>query len=311
MNKKMRNNRILTLLFLAMLVFTIGVPFVSASTTTTYTENYESPDANLANPSESWYSYSESGIWANVTNNTGSDLPNSSSNQSFRMNTTVDTTGGSLYDFVDRSYDSFQLDVKINSSSHNFTMITIGTWIDNDFYTGHGAFCYWLITNDTITFNVVTVADGNVTTEVLNESINNNTWYRLKVEFDYDTYEVTGTIWNEWGIAGVPILLDTDSATSIIPFTNITQSFWAIPENLHGNDSCYIFMDDFILTDTVLSSSEETTNYLTDTVIPLLAVVAGLLVVIGLLFAVGVTYESFITAMVVVIVLITFLTAII
>lgn len=286
MNKK----RMLFYLIFAAVAFLFFTPLTIASDSVTYLESFEDDTVN-SNPSESWYSYGESGIqWANVTDMTGFE-----STQSFLMNTTSDTYGGVLYDVVDSSYDYIELNVKINTSQHNFTMITVGTWIDNEWYTGNGAFCFWRIgtydgDNYNIDFHVITTAEGNITSEIYNESINNNTWYRLRAEFDYDAHEVTGYIWNEEGLAGVPVQLDSNSSTCDIPFTNITQSFWAIPEHTHGADSCYIFMDDFTLGSIVADSALETYG------LPIYLIMMGLVIlvlfIIVLMFSSGVSIDA-------------------
>ena len=288
----------------SMLMFSMIASAGTSSSTVTYAEDFQSPDVNGANPSDDFYTYSESGIqWMNVTNLTGSDIP-AVSNQSFLMNTTTDTYGGALYDVVDRTYDKITLDVKIDNTSHNYTMITIGTWIDNEFYTGHGAFCYWIINTTNISFYVITTTDGNVTTEIYNESITNNTWYRLQVEFDYDDYTVTGKIYNEWGIAGVPILVASDSATCSIPFTNITQSFWAIPETLHGNDSCYLFVDDFTLYDTTVTTTQLIDDVGIGTYIVMLGLVILVLLIVVFMFQSGDLDVNFIIMLLLIFVLI-------
>lgn len=265
------------------------------TTTTYYNETYQLPDINKTNPNESWYDYSESGIdWMNVTNITGSDITETTSNQSFIMNTTTDSTGGALYDVVDRTYDEFRLDVKIDNSSHNYTMITLGTWIDNEFYTGHGAFAYLEVTDTNISFSVITVADGNVTTELYNISIDNNTWYHINVTLDYDDYTVISQIWTN-DLAGVPTFQESDSATSAIPFTNITQSFWAIPE-LHGEDSCYIFMDNFQLIDDNLVGVDSLRDNIPNVygisnavfqIIGLVVIIASIMAIVGVLYKYG------------------------
>jgi len=261
------------------------------TTTTYYNETYQLSDINGTNPDETWYHYGESGIqWANVTNLTGSDIPETTSNQSYLMNTTTDTTGGALYNITDRTYDSMQLDIKIDNSSHNYTMITIGTWIDNEWYTGDGAFAYWEVTDTNISFSVITVADGNITTELYNITIDNNTWYRVNVTFDYDDYTVSSEIWKN-GLAGTPVLQDSGSATSAIPFTNITQSFWAVPE-VHGEDSCHIYMDNFQFIDNERVSVDTINDNITDVyalsdavfkIIGLVVIIASIMAIVGIL----------------------------
>jgi len=237
---------LIVLAFVSALIFMMGNVMAVTHDAVNNNEDYED-DTVDANPSGSWYTYGESGIqWANVTDLSGSPVPASSSDQSFLMNTTSDTTGGVLYDVTDSNYSYMQLDVKIDNTSHNYSMITIGTWVDHEFYTGNGAFAWWEIDNTgddaRIIFSTITVLDGNVTTEIYNHTIDNDTWYRLKAEFNYDNYSVHGYLYKESDMS----LLNSSSVESSVPFTNITQSFWAIPE-LHGADSCYIYHDDFIL----------------------------------------------------------------
>lgn len=261
----------------------------TTSETTVYRETFQLPDVNNSDPTEDWYLYSSSGLdYINVTNLSGSDLP-SVSNQSFLMYTETDGVGGALFDVNDSTYSYLQIDVKVDASRHNHSIITIGTWIDNEFYTGHGAFAFWNISNTTIEFHVITIADGNLTTEVWNQTILNNTWYRLRATFNYNTYSVASTIWNEWGIAGVPIQLATGSAISVIPFTNITQSFWAVPALL-GDNSCYIYHDDFELSDTVTESDYEIPD-IGATANSVFAIIGVVLIIGSIMAIVGTVYK--------------------
>ena len=261
-----------------------------------YNETFQPPDINATNASENWYVYSESGLpWANVTNETAGPLPGAS-NQTFHMNTTPDTpvTGGVLYDFVNEStYDTFSVYVLVESAAHNHTVITIGSWIDAFGISGHGAIAFWNITNDTISFWVLSLT-GPVYTQVWEQAINTGTWYHLYATFDYDSDDICASIYSI-DLAGVENLVKTDCETTGVPLVNVTQSFWAIPE-LIGDANCSIWMDDFQLTDSTTTPVDTIRDNVPDvfglsesvfTILGLVIIIAALMAIVGMLYKYG------------------------
>ncbi len=301
---KKKNVLLIVLITTALLFF---VPPVSGATTTTvtYTESYTT-DSNNTDPSETWYTYSDSGLnYSNASHLDGYG----SDDHGFRMNTTegFDTTGGALYDFTtETTYDTFSLKFKIDDASHNYTLVTVGTWAVIGAWEGNGAIAYWQITDTKVNFSVVSAMDGNLTTEVWTHAIENDTWYTLDTTFNYNTNIIGCTLSNDTTSS-----ISTGQQASSYNFPNITQSFWAIPA-VHGEDSCYIWFDDFILTDstTTYTDSEITTNNLLDNVIPVLVAVALLLIIVGMIFTMDLTNEALMSIIVLVIIAVIILTVV-
>jgi hypothetical protein len=265
----------------------------TTSSTLTYTEDFQPPDVNASNPSQSWYSYSESGInWMNVTNQTNGPLPDQT-NQTYNMTTSGAQTGGALYSFVtETTYDSLEVYTMVNSANHNYTLVTIGTWIEGYDISGHGAMAYWNVTNDTIYFYVLTGA-GPTYTEVYNHSISTGSWYRLRATFDYDTHAIASTL-HGVTVSGTLNSLSSGSQTCVYAYTNITRSYWAVTEG-EGSANCSIWFDDFELTDTTVSDTDagDVNDNLRDMstdifgLMPLIALVLVATTVIGIVAMMG------------------------
>jgi hypothetical protein len=241
-----------------------NISTLSLSETNYYNETFQPPDKNGTNPTESWYTYSESGLpYMNVTNETTGPLPGGT-NQTYHMNTDGNaTTGGCMYNFTNETtYEQLTLFVMVDSSEHNYTIITIGSWISGYEVNGHGAIAYWNVTNDTIYFYVLT-GTGPTYTEVYNHSITTGTWYRLRATFDYTTHAI-GSNLNSVGIAGALTQLSTGSQTCAYSYTNLTRSFWAMTAGA-GEANNSIWMDDFQLLDRVYT--EDSTQLTIETAI--------------------------------------------
>jgi len=252
-------------------------PLTLADDTVTYEENFET-DTPGANPDGNFYNYSAENLtWMNVSDDTGF-----LSSQSYLHNSTG-AYGGATFDFIDDTYDYFEVNFKINDASHNFTMLSIGTWYEP--LSIHGAFCYFNITNSYCDFNVLT--DTSTFTQIWNQSIENNTWYRLRVEFDYDSHDITGELWEEiYGVGGVPHKLKEETQTCTISYINITQSSIGI-NAAHGNDSCFIYIDDIILGET---STDESSSTIDSVGIPIYIIAMGCVILV--LFLIMFMFET-------------------
>ena len=273
------------------------------TTTETYLEDFQPPDVSNSNPSATWYSYTET--WdactnANVSNTTTGPLPGAS-NQTFRLH--GNTTGGSLYSFTtETTYDSLETYVMVTNSTHKYTIITIGTWIDAYNLSGHGAIAYWNVTNDTCYFYVLTGA-GPTYTEVYNHSISVGSWYRLRATFDYDTYAIASTL-ESVGVAGTLTQLDTGSQVCVYEYTNITRSYWAMPNGVNYTIDMRMNFDNFKLTDSTTTEDQYASDIetglkesvisairgisMTGTYLPIIVLSLIITIVLGLIFAMGV-----------------------
>jgi hypothetical protein len=266
----------------------------TTSETVTYTEDFQPPDINASDPSESWYVYSEdAGIaWMNVTNQTTGPLPDAT-NQTYNLTSDSSCTGGALYSFVtETTYDSVEVYAMVDSNNHNYTIITIGSYITGYDISGHGAIAYWNVTNDTCYFYVLTGA-GPTYTEVYNHSISSGTWYRLRATFDYDTYAIASTLQGVT-VGGTLTSLSSGSQTCVYEYTNITRSYWAMTDG-EGSANCSIWMDDFELTDTIVSNTNagDVNDNLRDMstdifgMMPLIALVLVAVIIISIVVSMG------------------------
>lgn len=292
-NVMKKTTKTIVLLFMVSILMLL-VPLAVASTTT-YEDTFED-DTIDANPSESWYSYTETGwVYANAT-----DIAGYNSDQSYLINDENGTGNGTIFDVADRDYDIFELDFKINTTNHS------EVWV-NIYGANSGVFpvCCWNISDTDCTFYVETTECGFDLAEIWTVAISNNTWYRIRAEFNYNTHKITGELWEEiYGVQGIPHQLEEGTAETCHNFEEVDTVTMIGTSDV----DVYIFFDDLTLVD--YTGTTETTNYLIDIVIPILVVVAGLLTVMGLLFTVGVTKESFIAVMIIIVVMIAFLQAI-
>lgn len=282
-----KTTKTIVLLFMVSMLMLV-VPLAVASTTT-YEEDFED-DTVDANPSESWYSYTETGwTYANAT-----DIAGYNSDQSYLINDENGTGNGTIFDVDNRDYDIFELDFKLNTTNHTEVWVNI-YGVNSASYP----VCSWNISDTDCTFYVQTTDCGFDLTEIWTVPINNNTWYRIRAEFNYNTHRITGEIWDEMhGVAGIPEQMREGAGETCHNFEQVDKV--VIPGTSNGD--VYIFFDDLTFVD--YTGSTETANYLIDMVVPILIVIAGLLTIMGLLFTVGVTKESFITVMIIVIIMI-------
>lgn len=218
-------------------------------TTETYLEDFQLPDVNGGDPSADWYTFTSSGVmYANVSNTTTGPAA-ALSNQTFLLAENSSATGGALYHFSNETtYDSLEVYTLVNAS-HNQSIVTIGSWIEGNNISGHGAIAYWNITKTNISFWVLTGA-GPTYTEVYNHTISAGTWYRLRATFDYDTHAIASTV-DSVSIAGTLTSVTSGSQVSGYSYTNITQSYWA--HNWNGTWVAQLNFDDFKLTDDISS----------------------------------------------------------
>lgn len=239
----------------------------TTTTTVTNSETFEG-DTNNANPSDSWYIYTEAGWeWANVTN-----LQSKSGTQSFRVNT---SNGADDYVVLNLTspteYEYFEFWFKWDNTSHNFTRYTFcdsstnGICIVDIGGTVSGG------KNNRTAFN-------NYTQQWNSSELDNNTWYNVYIDFNWTTNYLRARLINTtsatlndsgWVPMGTGSGVQTDLAS-----INITG---------YTGQSAMAWFDSFVLYDT----SSETVEHpdIAGTANSVFGII-GIVLIIGAIFAI-------------------------
>lgn len=162
----------------------------------TYSETFETDTAN-SNPSDTWYTYAEVG-W-DFANTSAS--ANYSGSQSYLIN---DTNGAGNYTYFNvtaRNYSYFEYYFKIDNTSHNTTITYLldsagDSIIRVDINTGQVLF-------------------RNYTTVGFTGSILNNTWYKLRFDFNSTTNMVRCRLINTTATQNDSWLLSSNASGTV------------------------------------------------------------------------------------------------
>lgn len=280
--KNRNKNIFLLLLIVSMLVFTNMVAASTYFTTKNYTktETFET-DTDDIDPSESWYTYTETGLdWANVDGSVG----RGSSSKSYRIN---DTDGGNIstdissFTFTARNYTYFSFWFKWDSTNHNRSYgildSTNGYILDIDF--GKDA---------------ERIVVSNYSVVAIERSLTNDTWYQLRFDFNYSTNEIRCRLYNT-----TDLLNDTwiraESETGYVDFDDFT----AFINFASADDKMYLYFDDFetFYQVTFSTKSLSQTNYITSTILPILFAVFVFITFMGLALSGNLNRDSMIILM--------------
>lgn len=157
-----------------------SIPVLGADWWTHNTENFENDTAG-ADPT-GFYTYLDT-AWDYVFVN---DTDCRSSNHSYEINDTDGVGHHTWFNWTADSHDYFELYFKIDNSTHD----------EINFYIGHTAG----IGNEVKILGKQTVEPyviySNYTTEGWNRTISNNTWWRIRWDFNYTSNEIQCRLYN-------------------------------------------------------------------------------------------------------------------
>jgi hypothetical protein len=238
----------------------------TTTTTVTNSETFEG-DTNESNPSDTWYTYTESGWeWANVT-----DLQSKSGTQSFRVNTSDGLDNHVILNLTSPTeYEYFEFWFKWDNTSHNFTRYT---FLDSSLQ----GICMVDIGGTVSEGKTNKTAFNNYTQQWNSTELANDTWYNMYIDFNWTTNYVRGRLLNTTATLNdsgwVPMFtgtaVETDIASIVISgYTGQTAMAW---------------FDDFVLYDT----SSETVEHpdITGTANSVFGII-GIVLIIGAIFAI-------------------------
>lgn len=224
MNKKM----LIGICIFASLILML-IPTVNAGVeNTTYTDSFET-DTKNTNPTADWYTYEETGFaYANVTDlthRTAGDL------QGFSINDTSSaSTERCYFNFTSHAYDYFEFYFKWDNYTGN---ITYGALSSTD-----GALIDIKFSPTTDTLEVY-----NYTKKGILRVLSNQTWYKLKIIFDYSNNTINARLYDNASVLLNNSWMEPYFETGLTTFTDVT-SFW-----LYGSTgvSASLDLDEFAL----------------------------------------------------------------
>jgi len=282
---KEKNKKFIHIFLLAGILLMLFSGFAAALTHYDYSETFET-DAAGNNPAATWYTYAEMGFDTAevVADGRGSSV------RSYRIN---DTDGGNIntdkssFNFTSHNYSYFEFWFKWDNTSHNrsYGLIdsTNGYVLDIDFG-----------------MDAETLKVYNYTAVAVQRALTNNTWYRLRFDFNYSTFEVRTRLFNSAGTSLNDSWLRADAETGFTNFTDIT-SFILFAS---ANDQMYIQYDDMsIHYSTAYTSTPLTqTNYIISSILPILFAVFVLTTFMGFALTGNLNRDTLILLMVIAII---------
>jgi len=240
---------------------------LGADWTNNYTEDFDT-DTVDSNPSDTFYSYSESQWgYANVTNITYKDTPNCYwINDTDGKATTVDY---SQFDFTNQPYDYFQFWFKLNTTTSTGSYATL---IDRDGKS-------FVDIQFDITNGVLKIY--NYTNNIIVQTITNDAWYKLRFDFNSSNevwcrlYDATDVLKNS------STLVPNSEASGEFAFNYFDKI------KFYGADgkNAYIFID-------IMNAHAIHTSVRLRDDDNLSAVEIAMIILLGTLFVLGVIYTS-------------------
>ena len=277
---KKRIKKIILLMLVAELLLCSSL--ASASAYFNQTEDFETGDVG-ENPSATWYSYNNLLFeWANISST------KYAGSQGFQINDTTVADGSVTYfNLTADSYDYCQFYFKINNNTHNETRI----YISDSAGTALARFdigCWGTGKNITVTYR-------NYSAEIWNNTaVTNNTWYRLRWDFNYTDDEMRGRLFTSGGTALNDTWCPITSASGAYDYSN-TKDF-----SIHGVSGQYIqvYLDNLKFYKAYnWGATGVTTNYILDSIIPLLFAIFLLIVIAGMALSGSFSIEAMIGLM--------------
>lgn len=297
-----RYKHFFNIMLVALIAGLLLVP-LSAATTLSWSEGFEAGTAGT-NPSNTWYTYTEKDKGAGTAGFTYANVSTVhayAGTHSFFVN-------GSIYDnnysdyaaftISSGQWASFQLTVNVNGSNfssdhrmHNNTYICFkdGTTNISRWYINRNKIFFYSADSATQQFNF-TVGSKLPT--------RSKSWYTLKVEFDWVNQKMRGVLYNSTS--------GTDVQTNITAWIAMSASITGFTGiNITGTQktagSTRLYFDSFLLTKTT-GTFAATTNYMINTILPILIAVALIVILVAMAFTAGMDYKMWISIMVAIII---------
>jgi hypothetical protein len=281
MNKK----KVLVISMILMWIFMFTLPSVygaAAQPALDYDETFET-DTNNANPSESWYTYTETG-WEYANATTG--LGRGASSRSYRINDSNGAGNSSTFTVTANNFNYFEAWFLYDNTSHNVITVSV--------YSSTTELAKFII-NATVNASIddYCLFQNNTAGSGFNETLANGTWYKIRFTLNYSDNTVYGQIFNSTEDALNNSWVSAfDGASSFTTISSIQIS----GSSGHGS---YIWFDDFNLYKSAVAATgtDATVNYVTDTVVPILVAVLVIITISGMVLTTGVTKETLMGAM--------------
>jgi len=254
-----------------MLVFEMLFMATCASAAISYfnqTETFESDTAD-ADPNESWYSYKDMGYeYANATSDSAY-----AGSKSYRINDSTLASGEVAYFnwSESSSYSYLEFYYKIDNTTHNESRIYIVDSAD----TGLARFD--ITVNDSGIYNVTY---RNYTAAIWSATgLTNNTWYRLRWDFNYTTDQMRGRLFTSGGTALNDSWCPIEDGSGAYDYSNVA-SFQVVS---YVDQDVYLYLDNIKLYKSYdWGGVGETTDYVLGQIIPILFAVFLLIVISGM-----------------------------
>lgn len=280
--KKNRKYKIILMMLVLELLVVGGLG--SAASYFNQTEDFEE-DTVGSDPSETWYTYEETASF-NFSNVVSGGYAGSNG---FRVNDTDPYLKGCWFNFTSDNYSYVEFYFKIDNSTHNQSRIfaydsvgtTLGRFEIRVNRTGVTDYNYVLFKN----YSGVAYWNGTIT---------NDTWYRLRFTFNVTSNYLGGTLYNAAGTVLNTSWFEAEYASGAYDYSN----FYGLQISGINNDFMYIWFDNIKLFKSYdWGSMGETTNYLLQTVVPILFAVFLLIVIIGMALSGAVDINGMIALM--------------
>ena len=291
---KSRTTNVLMLAMIGMMLVFAFAPLSNAASHSYKYENFGTPDADTVNPysasGEIAYAYAEHG-WAG-----GTAAVDASGH--FYLNTSTTGVDGSANFTLNSSaaYDYFE-----------FRFLYLNDWTDPQ---NHSSINF-IVAGSTGTICTIQVFGANTTVggsanrikvldysdvEVANESIAKDKWYTVRVNPDYDAWDLNAAV-TVYDVAG-GVYTITTTTIGLGGNSDISKFYMT---DVSTEKAC-ITVDNLMLLTTTLSQGESTTNYLGEYIIPILFATAMLSIIISMVFSGGLDPKMLITVTVVAVV---------
>ena len=242
----------------------------TTTTTNTYTETFET-DTHGADPSDTWYTYTEVGWeWANVTT---ADAHGGT--KSYIINGSSDLNNWTNFTLTSDDYEYFEYWFQIDNGSHD----ELRTYLLDE---NNDTICRV----DTLGSTLNYIRFRNYTTIGWNQTLTNMSWYKIRYDFNYTDNTVRARLYNASSVLLNDSWLIASDASGTVDYS----SFYVYDTTCAVGSSSYMFFDDLTLydTDSTTTAAREyedvgTTANTVFTILGIVLIVGAIMAIIGLM----------------------------